>query len=406
MSKRKNAEKTVQKPDQAPSGRAVAATVVTERPAALSSGPSFLKSLPASVKNWLILTGFVAAGIGIYYLADVIAPFLVSLVVAYILNPVVRKLVDRKVPRPWAVLSVFLACFAIFVLFIVPFTLTMISEAGDLVIKLSNLDVKRLADNYKVLGLDFYEKFSSYPYVKTYLDEFVQSDRVRELAAQGVILVKDGAVTTFKKVFGFLGGAFSGMFNMFLIPILVFYILLDMDEMYADFKMLIPHDYRSRTLDVLRKLDEQLSSLLRGQVLANSIFAGLMTIGIWISGLHFFLFLGLFAGIANFIPYLGGLFTVILALLLAIAQFGFSGMLLTAMAKVAVAVLIIQSIDGWYLQPYVVGENAGLHPLTVMLALTIAGSLGGIPGMVLAVPATVILKVFGRELYHELYDQV
>ena len=124
-------------------------------------------------------------------------------------------------------------------LFIVPFTLTMVSEAGDLVIKLSNLDVKKLADNYKVLGLDFYEKFSSYPYVKTYLDEFVQSDRVRELAAQGVILVKDGAVTTFKKVFGFLGGAFSGMFNMFLIPILVFYILLDMDEMYADFKMLI-----------------------------------------------------------------------------------------------------------------------------------------------------------------------
>lgn len=406
MSKKKSTDKTVRKPAQAASGATAAVTAASERLTVVSSGPSFLKSLPASVKNWLILTGFVVAGVGVYYLANVIAPFLVSLVVAYILNPVVRKLVERKVPRPWAVLSVFLACFAVFVLFIVPFTLTMVSEAGDLVIKLSNLDVKKLADNYKVLGLDFYEKFSSYPYVKTYLDEFVQSDRVRELAAQGVILVKDGAVTTFKKVFGFLGGAFSGMFNMFLIPILVFYILLDMDEMYADFKMLIPHDYRPRTLDVLRKLDEQLSSLLRGQVLANSIFAGLMTIGIWVSGLHFFLFLGLFAGIANFIPYLGGLFTVILALLLAIAQFGFSGMLLTAMTKVAVAVLIIQSIDGWYLQPYVVGENAGLHPLTVMLALTIAGSLGGIPGMVLAVPATVILKVFGRELYHELYDQV
>ncbi|HOI90679.1 MAG TPA: AI-2E family transporter [Candidatus Rifleibacterium sp.] len=406
MSKKKSTDKTVHKPVQTASGATAAVTAASERLTVVSSGPSFLKSLPASVKNWLILTGFVVAGVGVYYLANVIAPFLVSLVVAYILNPVVRKLVERKVPRPWAVLSVFLACFAVFVLFIVPFTLTMVSEAGDLVIKLSNLDVKKLADNYKVLGLDFYEKFSSYPYVKTYLDEFVQSDRVRELAAQGVILVKDGAVTTFKKVFGFLGGAFSGMFNMFLIPILVFYILLDMDEMYADFKMLIPHDYRPRTLDVLRKLDEQLSSLLRGQVLANSIFAGLMIVGIWFSGLHFFLFLGLFAGIANFIPYLGGLFTVILALLLAIAQFGFSGMLLTAMGKVAVAVLIIQSIDGWYLQPYVVGENAGLHPLTVMLALTIAGSLGGIPGMVLAVPATVILKVFGRELYHELYDQV
>ncbi|MDD3146489.1 MAG: AI-2E family transporter [Candidatus Riflebacteria bacterium] len=367
---------------------------------------SMIRSLPAAVKNALIFAGFIVVAICIYYLSGVIAPFLVSLVVAYIMNPLVRRLVDRKIPRPWAVLTVFIAGFAVFVVFIVPFTLTMITEAGDLITKLGNLDVKSLADNYKTLGLDFYQKFYHYPYIKTYIDEFVQSDKVRELAAQGVILVKDGAVNTFKKLLGFLGGAFSGMFNMFLIPILVFYILLDMDEIYSGFKMLIPHDYRPRTLDISKKLDDQLSSLLRGQVLANSIFAGLMTIDIWFSGLNFFFFLGLFSGIANFIPYLGGLFTMIFALLLAIAQFGFSTALIAAMAKIAVAVVVIQSVDGWYLQPYVVGENAGLHPLVVMLALAIAASLAGIPGMVIAVPAAVILKVLGRELYHELYDQV
>ena len=370
-----------------------------------ASEGSLIKSLPGAVKNGLIFAGFVAVAICVYYLSGVIAPFLVSLVIAYILNPLVRKLVERKIPRPWAVLTVFITGFAVFVVFIVPFSLTMISEAGDLITKLGNLDVKSLAGDYKTLGLDFYEKFSHYPYIKTYIDEFVQSDKVRELAAQGVVMVKDGAVNTFKKLLSFLGGAFSGMFNMFLIPILVFYILLDMDEIFAGFKMLIPHDYRPRTLDVSKKLDEQLSSLLRGQVLANSVFAGLMTIGIWFSGLNFFFFLGLFSGIANFIPYLGGLFTMIFALLLAIAQFGFSTALIAAMVKIAVAVTIIQTIDGWYLQPYVVGENAGLHPLVVMLALAIAASLAGIPGMVIAVPAAVILKVLGRELYHELYDQ-
>ncbi len=371
----------------------------------MSASPSFIKSLPANIKNWLILSGLAVLLVCGYYLSGVIAPFLASLAVAYILNPLVRKLVERRIPRPWAVLTVFAAGLAVFIIVIVPFALTMVSEAGDLMVKLGNLDVKKLAEDYKTLGLDFYGKFANYPYLKSYVDDFVQSDRLREMAAHGVIMIKDGAVNTFKKLLGFIGGAFSGIFDMFLIPILVFYILLDMDEIFAAFKMLIPHDYRPRTLDVFSKLDGQLSSLMRGQVVANSIFAAMMTIGIWFSGLNFFLFLGLFSGIANFIPYLGGLFTVVFALLLAIAQLGFSSTLLAAMIKVAIVVVFVQSVDGWYLQPYVVGENAGLHPLSVMLALTIAGSLAGIPGMLLAVPAAVILKVLGRELYHELYDQ-
>lgn len=366
---------------------------------------SSIKALPPSIKNALILTGFVLAAVLTYYLSSVIAPFLISLVVAYILNPMVRSLVARKFPRPWAVLTVFIIFFAIFIIFIVPFSITMVTEASELVIKLGNLDVKSLAENYKILGKDFYEKFSSYPYVKTWIDEFIQSDKIRELASQGVIIVKNGAVNTFSKLLTLLGNAFSGMVNMFLLPILVFYILLDMDEIFGSFTMLIPPDYRKRALEIIGKLDHQLSSLLRGQVLANSIFAFLMTIGIWISGLNFFLFLGLFSGIANFIPYLGGLFTVIFAVLVAMAQFGFSGAMVAAMIKVSIVIIIIQSIDGWYLQPNVVGENAGLHPLVVMLALAIAASLAGIPGMLLAVPTAVILKVLGRELYHELYDQ-
>lgn len=378
----------------------------SEAVAVKTTDVSMIKSLPAAVKNGLILAGFVAAAFLTYYLSSVIAPFLVSLVVAYILNPFVRALVGRRFPRPWAVLTVFLTCFLVFIVFVVPFTITMVTEAGDLVVKLGNLDVKLLAENYKTLGMDFYEKFSNYPYAKVWLDEFIESDRVRELASQGVILVKDGAVNAFKKLLGLIGNAFSGMVNMFLIPILVFYILLDMDEIFNSFKMLVPADYRARVLDVIGKLDTQMSSLLRGQVFANSIFAFMMVIGIWFSGLNFFLFLGLLSGIANFIPYLGGLFTVIFAVFVALAQFGFSSAFVGAMVKVTLVIFVIQSIDGWYLQPNVVGENAGLHPLVVMLALAIAGSFAGIPGMLLAVPAAVILKVLGRELYHELYDRV
>jgi len=365
-----------------------------------------IKSLSPAAKNFLIAFGCIVAAVCAYYLSSVIAPFLISLVVAYVINPAVRALVARKIPRPWAVLTVFLICLLIFTIFVVPFGVSMLSEAGDLVAKLANLDVKKLADNYKGLGLDLYHKLEGIPYLKTYVDEFVQSDRLREFAAQGVIMARDAAVALFKNALSFFGGAFTGILNIILIPILVFYILLDIEEIFASFKMLLPPDYRDRVLAIIGKIDVQLSSLLRGQLLANSIFALLMVIGIWLSGLNFSLFLGLLAGIANFIPYLGGLFTIIFAVLIAIAQFGFSAALVAAMIKAAIAIAIIQTIDGWYLQPNVVGENAGLHPLVVMLALAIAANIAGIPGMLVAVPLTVILKVLGRELYHELYDPV
>ena len=365
-----------------------------------------IKSLSPAVKNALIALGFLVA-IGVsYYLSSVIAPFLISLVIAYVVNPIVRALVNRKMPRPWAVLTVFLVSTIVFIIFVVPLGISIISEAGDLVARLANLDVKKLAENYKGIGLELYYRLEGIPYIKNYLDEFVQSDQLRELAAQGVIMGRDAAVAVFKKGMGFLGGAFSGMLNMLLIPILVFYILLDIDAIFESFKMLLPPDYRERVLATIGKIDEQLNALLRGQLFANSVFALMMVIAIWLSGLNFSLFLGLLAGIANFIPYLGGLFTIIFTVLIAVTQFGFSSSLIAVMIKVAIGIAIIQTIDGWYLQPNVVGENAGLHPLVVMLALAIAANIAGIPGMLVAMPLTVILKVLGRELYHELYDPV
>lgn len=363
-----------------------------------------IKSLSATQKNIIISVGFLILAVVAYYLSGVIAPFLISLVAAHILNPLVNKLVEKKVPRPWAVLIIFSVAFIVFTIIIVPFTLSMFSDAGDLITKLGTLDVNRITDNFKELGNEMDQKFSAYPSVRSYIDEFVHSDKIRELAAQSLIIIKDGAVAAFKRIIGFFGTAFSGMVNMFLIPILIFYILLDLDAVYQSFKSLLPPDYRDRVISIAAKVDDGMSKLLIGQLFANSIFAFLMTIGIWISGLNFVLFLGLFSGLANFIPYLGGLFTVVFAVFIAIAQFGFSSALLAALIKVVIVIAIIQTIDAWYLQPHVVGDNAGLHPLIVMLALAIAANIAGIPGMILAVPVTVILKVLGRELYHELYD--
>ena len=108
-----------------------------------------IKSLPSSVKNGLIIFGLILLCLCAYYLHAVIAPFLISVVFAYILNPIVRALVQRKFPRPWAVLTVFVLGVVIFILFVVPFTVSIFSEAGELLNKMGDLDVKKLAEEYK-----------------------------------------------------------------------------------------------------------------------------------------------------------------------------------------------------------------------------------------------------------------
>ncbi len=363
-----------------------------------------IRNLSSTTKNVLILICFAVAAFLVYYLYHVIAPFLVALIIAYILNPAVRFLTNKKFTRVWAVMSVFIVGISLIVLIVVPFLFSMINQASDMGAKLKNLDRTKLNNQYVEVETKVKDKLKLwFPEYKGKLSDVFQNSKFQEYLSEAVVSVKDGLMALSSKFFSFLGNTFNGVFNLFFVPILVFYILLDMDDIYEGFKKLIPPNYRERTLDILGKIDVQLSSMLRGQFIENFIFALMVTIGFAISGLKACLFLGPLSGIANFIPYLGGFFSAILAFFAAITQVSEAGAGLWI--GIVLTIAIAQTIDVWYLQPYVVGEKAGLHPLTIMLALTIAGSIAGIVGMLLAVPVTVIIKVLGIELYHELYDQ-
>ncbi len=363
-----------------------------------------IRNLSTTTKNVLIMICFVIVAILIYFLYHVIAPFLVALVIAYILNPAVRFLTKKKISRVWAVMSIFIVGISAVILIVVPFLFSMINQASDMGAKLKNLDRTKLNSQYVEVESKVKDKLKLwFPEYKGNLSDVFQNTKFQEYLSEAVVAAKDGLMALSAKLFSFLGNTFNGVFNLFFVPILVFYILLDMDDIYEGFKKLIPPNYRERTLEIFGKIDIQLSSMLRGQFIENFIFALLVTVGFAISGLKACLFLGPLSGIANFIPYLGGFFSAILAFFAAITQVSEAGAGLWV--GIILTIAIAQTIDVWYLQPYIVGEKAGLHPLTIMLALTIAGSIAGIVGMLLAVPVTIIIKVLGIELYHELYDQ-
>lgn len=368
-----------------------------------------IRNLSNTTKNILILICFIVVAILIYCLRHIIAPFLVALVIAYIINPTVRWLTERKfykgksMSRGVAVSVVFLVAICLGIIFVVPFVGSMVSQAKEMGSKLENLSKTSLNERYKNYEKSIKEKMNEwFPDYKENWTDIFHNSKFQEYLAEGVVVAKDGLIEAPGKIWGFLGNTFSGVFNFFFIPMLVFYILLDMDDIFESGKKLIPPDYRKRTIEILNKIDKQLGAMLRGQCIENTIFAILMTIGFAMSGLKAALFLGPISGVANFIPYLGGFFSFILAFFAAITQLEAGAWLwLGIIATVA----IVQFIDCWYMQPYIVGENAGLHPLTIMLALTVAGSLAGIVGMLLAVPVAIVIKVLGSELYHELYDQ-
>ncbi|MBF0409249.1 MAG: AI-2E family transporter [Candidatus Riflebacteria bacterium] len=364
----------------------------------------FLRDLPPFVKNTLILIGLTLFCILIYNIAGVVAPVLVSLVLAYIINPMVRFLERRSLPRPWAVLSLFSIGIIFSIIIIVPVFIQIVSEGHELFNRVSEINVDKITLEYKTWFREVYLKHSQNTVVKSYLEVFLQGDKVQQIVAKTVVFLKDFLISITRNVFGFLMSTFSGVFGLALLPLLTFYILLDLDQLYSNSLLLIPTVYRQSAERILKDIDSVLSAFLRGQILSCIIFGSLMFVALFMCGLKFSAILGPVAGVANLVPYLGGVFTTVVSLLIAISQFGPTWDFLITMGKIAIALSIVQGIDGFIVQPKIIGENVGLHPVLVILALIIGGSMFGILGMFLSVPVTCIGKVLSRELYHELYD--
>jgi predicted PurR-regulated permease PerM len=365
----------------------------------------FLRELPSAWKNGLIFAGLALTIWLLYSIAEVIAPFLVSIIIAYILNPVVRFLERLKIPRPYAVLLLGTGMAITMVIVVVPVSLKMLSEGQDLAVKFSSIEVTRFSETYRTQARDLVASFSANPLIGNYLQETMNSEKVSELIAKGVIILKDMVVRLLQHIAGFFFKAFSGVLGLLVIPLLTFYLLVDFDLFCGNALLLIPPMYRDSCSRVFGKLDLALSSFLRGQIIANLLFGSLMTIGLWLIGLNYALFLGPLAGVANLIPYLGGFSTAIIASLVALFQFGMNHGFLYMLLKIGLILAIIQGIDGFILQPRIIGENVGLHPLIIMFAFVIGGSVFGFLGMLLAIPVTCILRVLSRELYEELYDE-
>jgi predicted PurR-regulated permease PerM len=194
-----------------------------------------------------------------------------------------------------------------------------------------------------------------------------------------------------------LGQAFTSIFsvimfalNLVLVPVFTFYLLLEFPDWIEFLDSLVPRPFHGVVQNYSRSFNTIVSSFVRGQVTVCLILAVLYSLGLWISGVPYWLVIGMFAGTIAFIPYLGFIGGILPGIILAYATHGD----LYHPITVVIAFIVVQGIESNIITPKIIGESVGLNPIAVMLALILAGSFLGFLGLLIAVPLAAVVKVF------------
>jgi putative permease len=187
--------------------------------------------------------------------------------------------------------------------------------------------------------------------------------------------------------------AASIIVSIILIPFIVFFLMKDGRKFKKEFVSIVPNRYFEFSLYLLHKINIQVGNYLRGQVL-DATLVGILSIGaLWLLGVKYFLLIGVFAGIANIIPYFGPITGATIAIIVSILQTADFHLA----SYVIVAFIIIKLLDDTIILPMVMSKSVHISPLTVLLAIMIGGKLFGILGMLLSIPVAGFIKVIVHE---------
>jgi predicted PurR-regulated permease PerM len=187
--------------------------------------------------------------------------------------------------------------------------------------------------------------------------------------------------------------AASVITSIILIPFIVFFLMKDGRKFKKSFISIMPNRYFEFSLYLLHNLNIQFGNYLRGQLMDAAIVGIFATFALWLIGVKFFLIIGLFAGLANLVPYFGPIVGAIIAVIVSVLQTGSFHMAL----YVVIAFTLIKLVDDAIVQPAVVARSVHMNPLTVLLAVLVGGKLFGILGMLLSVPVAGFVKVVVHE---------
>lgn len=198
---------------------------------------------------------------------------------------------------------------------------------------------------------------------------------------------------------GLFGGLASLLFGLVVAVFVPLYLTAKPEPVVEWLVNLFPPDRRSRVLEVLSEVRVGLLDWLKGRLVSMALVGVLWTVALYAIGIPGALFLGILAGLLEFVPYFGPLVSTILPVLIALAGDPIDAV------WVALTYLVIQQIQGYLLKPLVEGNIASIHPAVVIASVALAGAAFGVLGALLAVPASVVVKVLVEELWFRRFEE-
>lgn len=325
-------------------------------------------------------------------LGSLLAPFVLAIVISYILDPLVDRLVARGVKRPSAVALLILPLILIVAAIVVFGIPALVRQAQDVIDK-----VPAAAERFILWLQATRDRLQRIPFLRGIglsraLDSF-SPEKLTAFLQERQALIAQRIWTGVLGLGRGVGTILSILGYVVLVPVLIIYLLLDFDAAVQRTLALVPPGLRARWQPLLSEFNTLLGRYFRGQLIEATIVGVLTWLGLLIVGFPYSGFVGVVAGVFNLVPYLGLIVSALPALVIAIL----SGNVLISLLKVAVVFGIVQVIDGTVTGPRIVGGSVGLHPVWVILALSVGGFFFGFAGLLLAMPAGVLIKLLLRE---------
>jgi predicted PurR-regulated permease PerM len=326
------------------------------------------------LKYWAVASA--AFLVILWFLGDVILPFVLGGAIAYFLDPVADRLEKTGASRAVAVSIITLIALMIFVIMALLVIPTLIQQTLSLV----NIAPQLFNDLQSFLT----ERFPQL------VDE--DSTLRKSLIAVGET-IRDRGGQVLDTVVGSAASLINLIVLFVIVPVVAFYLLYDWDRMVANIDEMLPRDHAPVIRDLAGQIDDTLASFIRGMGTVCLILGTYYAVALMFVGLQFGLVVGFIAGLITFIPYVGAVVGGALAIGLALFQFWGDWV---SIGLVAGIFMLGQIAEGNFLTPKLVGNSVGLHPVWLIFALSVFGALFGFVGMLVAVPVAAAIGVLAR----------
>ncbi|WLR48275.1 AI-2E family transporter [Halobacillus litoralis] len=317
------------------------------------------------------------------FVKTVALPLILSIVVYYLLRPIINLLESWRIKRIWGILITLLALVGIItmlVVLIIPFLeKQLISLAEELPRYLQDL----------INTIDEWLRNSIFSVYYTNLFEDVDG-----ILNQIPDYISSYASETVEGITNIISTVTNVVVALVTLPFILFYLLKDGYRLPSFIIRLFPPKVRPEVSSVFKGIDHQLSAYIQGQIIVSFCIGIMMYIGFLIIGLEYALLLAAIASVTSVVPYLGPVIAITPALIISIVTSPFM------VVKLVVVWTIVQLLEGKFISPQIMGKSLHIHPVTIIFVLLTAGHLFGIVGIILAIPGYAILKVIVSHLYY------